>query len=80
MLNKLACEAGLHWWSIPATNSKAGMDTDRNIFAFLNQNFEGRRTYKATAVYNLDETDSMHAERLKWMARPDIVKPKTTTE
>jgi len=53
LLDKLACEPVLRWWSIPLQNCPKGMSADRNVFDMLMQ-FLGSATGKASCFYRLD--------------------------
>lgn len=66
VIDKIACEAVLSWWSIPQRNSACAMDADRNVFRILQTEFRGRGTKQATVFYTLTEADPFrHPLRLK---------------
>jgi hypothetical protein len=64
MLDKLACEPVLRWWSIPLRNSTKAMDADRNVFRILSTEFHGHATGRATSFYTLSEGDERHPFRM----------------
>ena len=64
-IDKIACEAVLRWWSIPAPNSVKCMDADRNVFHILSTKYCGAPTNRHSVFYKITETDSMHPHRLK---------------
>jgi glycosyltransferase involved in cell wall biosynthesis len=63
-IDKIACEAVLRWWSVPVPNSRANMDSDRNVFRVLKTEFHGVPTGRYSVYYELNETDLMHPYRL----------------
>src|SRR5262249_37574001 len=58
-IDKIACEAVLRWWSIPAPNSVKCMDADRNVFHMLSTEYRGAPTNRHSVFYNMTETDAM---------------------
>jgi hypothetical protein len=62
--DKLACEAVLRWFSIPARNSRNAMDADRNVFRILSSEFKGAATGEATVFYAVNESDPEQPFRL----------------
>lgn len=67
LIDKLACEPVLRWWGIPLPNDPKAMSADRHVFDFLQKQFRGRGTGRATVYYQLDPDDSMHPIRRQWM-------------
>jgi hypothetical protein len=53
-IDKLRCEAALRWWGIPLRQSD-GMDSDRNVYRVLNQEFRGTGTGVASIYYVLND-------------------------
>ena len=64
-IDKIACEAVLRWWSIPAPNSVKCMDADRNVFHILSAKYCGAPTNRHSVFYKITEADSMHPHSLK---------------
>jgi hypothetical protein len=63
-IDKIACEAVLRWWSIPAPNSVKCTAADRNVFHMLSTEYRGAPTNRHSVFYKITETDSMHPHRL----------------
>ena len=61
-IDKIACEAVLRWWSIPAAANP--MSADRNVFHVLRTHFRGAWTGRSTVFYQIAEQDPKHAHRL----------------
>ncbi len=68
LLDKIACEPVLRWWSVPLLGDAKGMSEDRNVFAALRQSYRGRGTRRATCFYKMDPHDGLHAKRMNAMA------------
>jgi hypothetical protein len=69
MLDKLACEQVLRWWSIPLPNDPRGMTEDRHVFHLLSNRFRGAGTGKATSYYTIHPGDEMQPFRRQWIAQ-----------
>ena len=50
-IDKIACEAVLRWWSIPAPNSVKDTDADRNVFHILSTKYCGAPTNRHSAKW-----------------------------
>ena len=64
MIDKIACEAVLRWWTIPRPNSRTGTDAERNIFRMLRTQYRGRGSGARTSFYVINEKDGGHAGRV----------------
>jgi hypothetical protein len=69
MLDKLACEAVLRWWSIPLRNDPRAMTEDRHVFHLLSNRFRGAATNLATCFYTVHPGDEMQPFRQRWIAQ-----------
>jgi hypothetical protein len=67
MIDKLACEPILRFWSLPLPGIPAGYLADRHVYHFLHSNFRGAGTGAATSYYTLGAKDGMHALRQAWI-------------
>lgn len=67
LIDKLACEPVLRWWSVPLPHDEKAMSADRHVFDALQRHYRGRGTGRASVFYALDPTDAMHPIRRKWM-------------
>jgi hypothetical protein len=65
LIDKLACETALRWWTVPLAGDTKAMSADRNVFAHLRRHYAGRCTRQATCFYRLDPDDGLHAARMK---------------
>ncbi len=63
MIDKLACEPVLRWWTIPVRGDKAGLTQDRNVFHLLKKHFAVGWTGKATCYYEMDVNDPLNEMR-----------------
>jgi hypothetical protein len=68
MIDKMACEPILRFWSLPLPGIPAGYLADRHVFHYLHTNFRGAPTGAATAYYTLNAKDGMHPIRQGWIA------------
>jgi hypothetical protein len=68
LIDKIACESVLRWWSIPLPGDPVGMSADRHVFAWLRQHGRHAPTGQATAFYVIHPSDGMHPHRLRWIA------------
>jgi hypothetical protein len=66
MIDKLACEPVLRWWSLPLRGEPHGYGEDRNVFHYLKQHHKWGSTGRATSYYVIKPSDAMHPARLKW--------------
>jgi hypothetical protein len=78
MIDKIACEPALRWWSIPLNGDPVGMSCDRHVFHFLKNHKKGNRTGLATSYYVINPRDAMHSLRAKWIedkldSRPPVL-------
>jgi hypothetical protein len=67
MIDKLACEPVLRWWTIPLQGDARAMTADHHVFHYLKRGYRVAATDRATVYYLLTPTDSMYAARLSWM-------------
>jgi hypothetical protein len=67
MIDKLACEGVMRWWSIPLKGDPIAMSADRNIFHWLNRLYRGAGTGRASVFYVVDPRDPIHEVRQKHM-------------
>ncbi len=65
MIDKLACEEAIRWWSIPGPGSKKAMNADRQVFRILRK-FRGNCSGRASCNYLIDPSDYMHANRIRY--------------
>jgi hypothetical protein len=68
LIDKIACEPALRWWSIPLPGDPVGMSADRHVFAYLRKHGRHAGTGQATAYYTIHPSDGMHPRRLRWIA------------
>jgi hypothetical protein len=68
MLDKVACEPVLRWWSFPLPGDFRALSEDRNVFHFLREQYRWGSTHQATCYFELDPEDGMHRQRLDWIA------------
>jgi hypothetical protein len=86
LIDKLACETALRWWTVPLAGDKKAMSADRNVFAHLRRHYAGRGTNQPTCFYRLDPNDGLHGARMKTIqqkvARParDLAMPQRTDQ
>jgi len=66
MIDKLACEPVLRWWSNPLF-PEAGDGADRNVFSALKAGYPGACTGRATAYYVIQPNDPVHRYRQIWI-------------
>ncbi len=69
MLDKLACEAAIRWWSNPLKGDPKAMSADRNVYDFLQRQGEPGRTNVPTVYYALQPDDGLHPLRLKLIGK-----------
>jgi hypothetical protein len=69
LVDKVACEPSLRWWTVPLPADKQGRSADRNVFAHLRRHYRSRGTNRATCYFRLDPADPMHGSRMKALAR-----------
>jgi hypothetical protein len=67
MIDKLACEPILRFWSLPLPGIPAGYLADRHVFHYLHTNFKGAPSGGASAYYTLNARDGMHPIRQTWI-------------
>jgi hypothetical protein len=67
LIDKIACEPVLRWWSIPLPGDPVGMSADRHVFAWLRRHGRDAGTNQATAYYTIHPSDGMHQRRLQWI-------------
>lgn len=75
MLDKLACEEALRWWSHPLNGNPEGVGEDRNVFEYLRRHRKGRGTNRATSYYVISPSDGMDPDRQKWIRSRRDPKP-----
>ncbi len=64
MIDKLACEPVLRWWSIPLPGDPVGMSADRHIYDWLQKKNVPGESNLASVYYTMQPTDAIHASRL----------------
>ncbi|MDK9703746.1 MAG: tetratricopeptide repeat protein [Sulfuritalea sp.] len=64
LIDKLACEPVLRWWSIPLPD-KARMAADRHVFAWLQKHSVPGETGQASVYYEMQPKDVLHPRRLE---------------
>jgi hypothetical protein len=69
LVDKIACEPSLRWWTVPLPADKQGRSADRNVFAHLRRHYRSKATNRATCYFRLDPADPMHGSRMKALAR-----------
>lgn len=69
LIDKVACEPVLRWWSMPLPGDPKGMSADRQVFDRLRRQYRGVATGQATCYYRLDPRDDVHHNRLTLIAR-----------
>ncbi|HVS70180.1 MAG TPA: glycosyltransferase family 2 protein [Phycisphaerae bacterium] len=72
LLDKLACETALRWWTLPLAGDKKAMSADRNVFAHLRRHYAGRATGQPTCFYRMDPDDGLHTSRMKAIQRQSV--------
>jgi hypothetical protein len=68
MIDKMACEPILRFWSLPLKGIPAGYLADRHVFHYLHTNFRGAPSGAATTYYTLNAKDGMHPVRQNWIS------------
>lgn len=66
MIDKLACEPVLRWWSNPMFPD-SGDGADRNVFSALKRDYPGTGTEQATAYYVIQANDPVDRFRQQWI-------------
>jgi hypothetical protein len=73
MIDKLACEPVLRWWSIPLPQDTEKRTGDRMVYSALVRDYRPGFTGEATAFYMLTPGDGIHPTRIErlttWIAR-----------
>lgn len=69
MIDKVACEPLLRFWSIPLQEDAKGMSADRNIFHLLRRHYSSRPTGRPTCFYRMNPQDPLHPLREQMIAR-----------
>jgi hypothetical protein len=68
MIDKMACEPALRWWSIPIASDENGMSADRHVYLWLQENAGAPGNSDLVSVYYLmQENDAIHPYRLSMM-------------
>jgi hypothetical protein len=76
LVDKLACEPVLRWWSIPLPGDKNAMTADRHVFDFLRRKSAPGETNQASVYYTIQPEDEAHPYRLNYMGpRYDAAAP-----
>jgi hypothetical protein len=57
LIDKVACESVLRWWSIPLPDDPEGMSADRHVFAALRASYRGQGTGLPTCYYRIAPED-----------------------
>ena len=64
MIDKLACEDVLPWWTTPLPNDAKRMSADRHVFHALRTGHPVAWTGRATTFYVMDPEDVVHKARM----------------
>jgi hypothetical protein len=67
MIDKLACEPVLRWWSIPLPGDPVAMSADRHIYHWLQKKSAPGETNQASVYYAMQPEDDIHSYRLQHM-------------
>lgn len=67
ILDKIACDPILRWWTIPMPGDGRGMAADRHVFHHLSRRYRWRSTDRASVYYQLSPADGLHSRRLQVM-------------
>jgi len=67
MIDKLACEPVLRWWSTPLPGDKNAMSADRHVFDWLQKKSAPGETNLASVFYAMQPEDVLHPYRLRHM-------------
>lgn len=68
MIDKLACEPALRWWSVPLPGDTIGMSADRNVQRYLREHHRWRGSGLATVYYTIHPSDTLNESRRHWIA------------
>lgn len=66
MIDKIACEPVLRWWSNPMFTD-LGSGADRNVFNALRKDYVSAGTGRATSYYVIHPDDLVHHHRQGWI-------------
>lgn len=69
VIDKLACEPVLRWWSIPLPGDTRRMATDRHVYAWLQKHGPPGETGFPSVYYLMQANDGMHGPRLERMGQ-----------
>ncbi|HEX5392827.1 MAG TPA: sulfotransferase [Rhodocyclaceae bacterium] len=67
LIDKIACEPALRWWSIPLPGDTNAMSADRHVYRWLQQNGAPGETGLVTTYYAMQPEDAIHPIRLTYM-------------
>lgn len=67
MIDKIACESVLRWWTVPLSRDPVAMSADRNVFLALKRHFSFAATGKATCYYVIETAGPMYRYRAEWI-------------
>lgn len=77
MIDKLACEPVLRWWSIPLPQDMERLTGDRMVYRALARDYRPGFTGEATAFYVLSPGDQIYPTRMErlttWIARREAL-------
>jgi len=77
MIDKIACEPVLRWWSIPLAQDEEKRTGDRMVYRELVRNYSPGFTGEATSFYLLSPGDQIHPTRMErlttWIARREAL-------
>ena len=69
MIDKLACEPVLRWWTIPLPGNPRGMSADRHVYDWLQRKSVPGETGVASVYYMMQPMDGNHQHRLNRMGQ-----------
>ena len=67
VIDKLACEPALRWWSIPLSGDANAMSADRHVYDWLQKKSAPGETGQASVYYAMQPEDDIHPYRLNHM-------------
>ncbi|MDP1614136.1 MAG: tetratricopeptide repeat-containing glycosyltransferase family protein [Sulfuritalea sp.] len=67
LIDKLACEPALRWWSIPLPGGSGSMAADRHVYHWLQKHGPPGETGSASTYYLMQAQDILHPRRLDRM-------------
>jgi len=67
MIDKIACDPVLRWWSIPLPSDPGAMSCDRHVFRELKNNYAWRMAPEPSVFYRINLEDPVHHDRANMM-------------